>query len=101
MHSRSIGRHRRPRNGLTAPRVLIPVALATGIGTSGQAWAAETKNPPPVPSPAKMLQVFQKNLNFHPTELVLKPGDSVTWTNKEEDDTTHSVVQGNGSEIDS
>jgi plastocyanin len=80
--------------------VLIPIALATGVGTSGQAWAAES-NPPPAPLPAKMLQVFQKNLNFHPTELLLKPGDSVTWTNKEEDDTTHSVVQGNGTEIDS
>jgi hypothetical protein len=48
-----------------------------------------------------MVQVFQKNLAFHPTELILRPGDSVTFTNKEEDDTTHSVVQGNGADIDS
>jgi hypothetical protein len=48
-----------------------------------------------------MVQVFQKNPTFHPTELILKPGDSVRWTHRKEDGTTHSVVQGNRSDIDS
>jgi plastocyanin len=51
--------------------------------------------------PPKTLQVAQKFLAFNPTELKLAPGDTVEWTNRETDDTTHSVVQGNGSEIDS
>ncbi len=105
MHLRTTGRHRMRRNGLRAPRVLIPIAFATGIGASSQAWAAETKKPPvpheQPPPPVKMLQVFQQNLTFHPAEVILKPGDSVVWTNKEVDDTTHSVVQGNGADIDS
>jgi plastocyanin len=79
--------------------LVIPAVLATALCASTQAAATDKPNsPPPVP---KMFQVFQKNLNFHPTELILKAGDSVTWTNKESDDTTHSVVQGNGSDIDS
>jgi plastocyanin len=80
--------------------VLIPITLATLIGASTQAWATDGGSSTAQP-PVKMIQVFQKNLAFHPTDLILKPGDSVTWTNKEEDGTTHSVVQGNGADIDS
>jgi plastocyanin len=79
--------------------LMVPAIVATALCVSTQAAATDDhKSGPP---PAKMLQVFQKNLSFHPAELILRPGDSVTWTNRESDDTTHSVVQGNGSEIDS
>jgi plastocyanin len=101
MHLRPTGRHRMRRNGLTVPKVIIPAVLCTGITASTAAAAEIGDKGKPAPLPPKMLQVFQKNLNFHPAELILSAGDSVTWTNKEEDDTTHSVVQGNGSDIDS
>jgi len=80
--------------------MLVPITLATGIGASSPAWAADGGNST-APPPAKMVQAVQKNLNFQPAEVILKPGDSVIWTNKEVDDTTHSVVQGNGADIDS
>jgi|GEM_PF-837430 len=99
MRSCATGRRRLLRNAVKTTGLVIPVVLATGLGASKQAAATATgKSGAP---PVKMFQVFQKNLNFHPTELVLRPGDSVTWTNQESDDTTHSVVQGNGSDIDS
>jgi plastocyanin len=100
MRFRSAGRHRSRPKGLTAPKVLVPIAFATGIGSSSQAWAIDGQDSGAPPS-GKMYAVTQKNIVFNPTELLIKPGDSVTWTNKETDDTTHSVVQGNGSEIDS
>lgn len=53
------------------------------------------------PAPPHTYQVAQKFIRFNPSELKIKPGDTVVWTNKESDDTTHSVVQSNGSDIDS
>lgn len=61
---------------------------------------AEAKPAPPKVVPVTS-QVAQKNLTFNPTELKLNTGDTVVWTNREADDTTHSVVQGNGADIDS
>ena len=64
--------------------------------------AVATRNRPDErPAPAQTYQVTQRFVQFNPTELKIKPGDTVVWTNKETDDTTHSVVQGNGDEIDS
>jgi len=67
----------------------VPAAVAAGTG------------PDDKPAPAQTHQVTQKFISFNPTELKIKPGDTVIWTNKETDDTTHSVVQGNGDDIDS
>jgi plastocyanin len=103
MRFRPTGRHRALRKGPTASRVLVPIAFATGIGSSTQAWAIDSQNSggKPPAAPPQMLSVVQQNITFNPTQLLIKPGDSVTWTNKETDQTTHSVVQGNGSEINS
>ena len=100
--------------------IVAALALATAV-PAVPAWADH--HPPPTKSAAapakpvatakaakakpapklkvKTLQVAQKNLRFNPTLLGLIPGDTVVWTNKETDDTTHSVVQGNGEDIDS
>ena len=67
----------------------VPAAVAAGTG------------PDDKPAPAQTYQVTQKFISFNPTELKIRPGDTVIWTNKETDDTTHSVVQGNGDDIDS
>jgi plastocyanin len=73
-----------------AAALIVPSAVAAGVGPEGK---------PPVP--AQTYQVQQKFVQFSPVELNVKTGDTVVWTNKETDDTTHSVVQGNGDEIDS
>ncbi len=64
------------------------------VAAGGTAQAATTAGP-------KTYRITQHNLNFDPDVLRIKPGDTVIWTNKETDDTIHSVVQGNGSEINS
>lgn len=46
-------------------------------------------------------EVTQKNLQFNPFELKVATGDTVVWSNRETDDTIHSVVQQGGSEINS
>lgn len=53
------------------------------------------------PAPPKTYNITQHNLSFDPDILKIKPGDTVVWTNKEGDDTIHSVVQSNGSDINS
>jgi plastocyanin len=67
----------------------VPSAIAAGTG------------PQDKPVPAQTYQVMQRFVAFNPTDLKIRTGDTVVWTNKETDDTTHSVVQGNGDEIDS
>jgi plastocyanin len=74
-----------------ATALIVPSAIAAGVGPQGK----------PVPVPVQTYQVQQRFVQFNPVELNLKTGDTVVWTNKETDDTTHSVVQGNGDEIDS
>jgi plastocyanin len=99
MRSARTGRHR-AKSG--RPSVPTLAALTAAVLATGQASASAAADDKPVPKVApKMLQVFQKNLNFHPTEILIHQGDSVTWTNKESDETTHSVVQGNGTDINS
>ncbi|HEX3828639.1 MAG TPA: cupredoxin domain-containing protein [Sporichthyaceae bacterium] len=72
-----------------ATALTVPAAVATRHG------------PEEKPAPAQTYQVTQKFVQFNPTELKINTGDTVVWTNKETDDTTHSVVQGNGDDIDS
>jgi plastocyanin len=77
-------------------------AKPTPAKAAGKAAPAkEAAKPAPPKVVPVTVQVAQKNLSFNPTELKLNTGDTVIWTNKEADDTTHSVVQGNGADIDS
>jgi plastocyanin len=70
--------------------VISVVTLSTLGATSFEASAS-----------AATFKIDQKNLQFNPSTLKVKTGDVVTWTNKEADDTTHSVVGADGSAIDS
>jgi plastocyanin len=82
---------------------VVGMATATLLATAGTAQAAtleQAKSKPKKSSP-KTYSVTQVNLVFDPDVLKLNPGDKVVWTNEETDDSLHSVVQGNGSEIDS
>ena len=87
--------------------VLVTAALTTATLTTAAtalavpAAVAAGNGPEAKPVPARTYQVTQKFIRFNPSELKIKPGDTVVWTNKEADDTTHSVVQGNGADIDS
>jgi plastocyanin len=85
-----------------AAGLCAPAALAgTGALDGPKPPPGQAKPDTPKAKPAQMFQVAQKNLSFNPTELKVNTGDTVTWTNREGDDTTHSVVQGNGADIDS
>lgn len=64
------------------------------LATGGTAHAATS-------AASRTYRITQHNLVFDPDVLKIKPGDKVVWTNQETDDTIHSVVQGNGSEINS
>ncbi|HZE66785.1 MAG TPA: plastocyanin/azurin family copper-binding protein [Sporichthyaceae bacterium] len=83
----------------TTPTKAAPPTKAPPTKAAKAKKVGKAKPAPKVP--VKTLQVAQKNLKFNPTLLGLIPGDTVVWTNKETDDTTHSVVQGNGEDIDS
>lgn len=72
-----------------ASALAVPAALAADDERGGK------------PAPPRTYEVAQKFTRFTPNELTIKPGDTVIWTNEEPDETTHSVVQGNGSDIDS
>jgi plastocyanin len=105
---------------LSGALAIVAAVAVTAVAPASTAWAG-TKPPPakkaaptapakahdhkgkkvPPPPPPITTHVVQKFLAFNPTEMKIKPGDSVVWTNMETDDTTHSVVQGNGADIDS
>jgi plastocyanin len=88
---------------LTAALVLGAGGTAHAAVSDPGAWSAKPKPKKKAkkPAPPKTWQITQHNLNFDSDVLRIKPGDTVVWTNKETDDTIHSVVQGNGSEINS
>ncbi|HEY3603415.1 MAG TPA: plastocyanin/azurin family copper-binding protein [Sporichthyaceae bacterium] len=73
----------------TATVFSLPFPVAAGTVPGGK------------PVPVQTVQVSQKFIQFNPTDLKINTGDTVVWTNHETDDTTHSVVQDNGDEIDS
>ncbi len=81
--------------GTASAAVADPSATSAKPKPKGKAKAKKKAAPP------KTYRITQHNLQFDPDVLKIKPGDTVVWTNKESDDTIHSVVQGNGSEINS
>lgn len=83
--------------GLSAATTLAAAAPAPAASTDA------TGKPKPKAKKAapKTYAITQHNLNFDPDVLKINPGDKVVWTNKESDDTIHSVVQMDGSEINS
>lgn len=92
-----------------ARAVGLTAALMLSAGGTAQAASLdEGAKPKPKKSakkakaaPPKTYRITQHNLVFDPDILKVKPGDTVIWTNKEGDDTIHSVVQQNGAEINS
>jgi amicyanin len=56
----------------------------------------QNQTPPPA---AKTYDVTIQGFVFNPSELNIKTGDTVTWTNK--DSAPHTVVSDSGSELDS
>lgn len=79
----------------------LTAALAAAASTLAMPAAVAAENADAKPAPPRTYQVSQKFTRFNPSELTIKPGDTVVWTNQETDGTTHSVVQSNGSEINS
>jgi plastocyanin len=77
----------------------LSAALLVAVGGSAQAASLEG-NEAGKPKP-KSYRITQQNLVFNPDVLKINPGDTVVWTNKETDDTIHSVVQANGEEVNS
>ena len=63
-------------------RLMLIVALAGMIGASFAPAAA--------PSGGKRYAVEIKDLKYVPTKLTIKAGDTVVWTNK--DDNDHTVI---------
>lgn len=93
--------------GLTAVLLLSAGGTAQAVSLDD---AAQSKRDPAKPKkavkapkkvPPKTYNITQHNLAFDPDVLKVKPGDTVIWTNREGDDTIHSVVQANGSDINS
>ncbi|MGQ0467842.1 MAG: cupredoxin domain-containing protein [Sporichthyaceae bacterium] len=72
----------------------VGLSAALLLATAGPAQAKKSPQP-------KTYEVTQHNLVFDPDVLKIKPGDTVVWTNKESDDSLHSVVQVDGTEINS
>ncbi|MGQ0843907.1 MAG: cupredoxin domain-containing protein [Sporichthyaceae bacterium] len=92
--------------GLCAAMLLAAggTAQAASLDEAAQSRSEEAKPKKSVkktPAKPKTFKITQHNLVFDPDILKIKPGDKVVWTNKESDDTIHSVVQSNGSEINS
>lgn len=81
-----------PRHAVTA----MGLSMALSICAGGPALAGTG-----APAKSKTHLISQVNLVFNPDVLKIKPGDKVVWTNKESDDSLHSVVQRNGEEINS
>jgi plastocyanin len=81
--------------------VPLVAALTAAVLAFGVPAAVAAENVPDAKPAPRTYQVAQKFTQFNPSELKIKPGDTVVWTNMETDGTTHSVVQSNGSEINS
>jgi plastocyanin len=62
------------------------VVSAAALSTLGLAAFGTT------PASAAGLKINQKNLTFNPAVIKVKVGDTLTWTNSETDETTHSAV---------
>lgn len=95
-------------NGWARAVGLTAALLLSAGGTAQAASLDEGVKPKPKKSakkekaaPPKTYKISQLNLVFNPDVLKVKPGDTIVWTNKETDDTIHSVVQQNGAEINS
>jgi len=88
---------------------IILVILVLGIMFFSPAFGNADKNPnkdstkentPPMPpTPIKTYNIEIKDMQFSPSELTIKKGDKVTWTNK--DSAPHTVTSDSGSELDS
>lgn len=66
----------------TASRLFAGFMLIALVGVS-VAWAAQT------------VEVTIKDLKFAPASITIKPGDTVTWTNRDNRD--HAIVAEDGS----
>lgn len=86
----------------TLSRAIGVTALTLGLTALAPVQAGASADRAAAPERAtKTVQVGQVNLSFSPTVLKIAVGDTVTWTNHETDQTIHSVVQKNGSELNS